>query len=105
MREFTLAEIEHFVDPQDKSHPKFLDVAKLEFLMFPRDEQVSGQCAKRLQLGEAVSSVSFLYVFMLVFSNLHLNMQAITSLFEPTLSRELSIMKHSGTLLGEFIFS
>ncbi|XP_016477532.2 glycine--tRNA ligase, mitochondrial 1 [Nicotiana tabacum] len=56
VREFTLAEIEHFVDPQDKSHPKFLDVAKLEFLMFPRDEQVSGQCAKRLQLGEAVSS-------------------------------------------------
>ncbi|MCE2055391.1 hypothetical protein HAX54_042510 [Datura stramonium] len=55
VREFTLAEIEHFVDPQDKSHPKFADVAKLEFLMFPRDDQVSGQCAKRLQLGEAVS--------------------------------------------------
>lgn len=55
VREFTLAEIEHFVDPQDKSHPKFSDVAKLEFLMFPRDDQVSGQCAKKLQLGEAVS--------------------------------------------------
>lgn len=55
VREFTLAEIEHFVDPQDKSHPKFSDVANLEFLMFPRDDQVSGQCAKRLQLGEAVS--------------------------------------------------
>lgn len=55
VREFTLAEIEHFVDPQDKSHPKFSDVANLGFLMFPRDDQVSGQCAKRLQLGEAVS--------------------------------------------------
>ncbi|KAK4371323.1 hypothetical protein RND71_010798 [Anisodus tanguticus] len=55
VREFTLAEIEHFVDPQNKSHPKFSDVAKLEFLMFPRDEQVSGQSAKKLQLGEAVS--------------------------------------------------
>ncbi|KAL3353978.1 hypothetical protein AABB24_018578 [Solanum stoloniferum] len=55
VREFTLAEIEHFVDPQDKSHSKFSDVAKLEFLMFPRDDQVSGQCATNLQLSEAVS--------------------------------------------------
>ena len=27
VREFTMAEIEHFVDPLDKSHPKFKDVA------------------------------------------------------------------------------
>ncbi|CAN4106982.1 unnamed protein product [Withania somnifera] len=39
VHEFTLAEIEHFVDPQDKSHLKFSDVANLEFLMFPRDDQ------------------------------------------------------------------
>ena len=26
VREFTMAEIEHFCDPQDKSHPKFADV-------------------------------------------------------------------------------
>ena len=55
VREFTLAEIEHFVDPDDKSHPKFSEVANLEFLMFPRGEQVSGQSAKRTVLGEAVS--------------------------------------------------
>lgn len=55
VREFTLAEIEHFVDPEDKSHPKYSEVAKLEFLMFPREEQMSGQSAKRLVLGEAVS--------------------------------------------------
>ncbi|XAR48248.1 Glycine--tRNA ligase [Bertholletia excelsa] len=55
VREFTLAEIEHFVDPEDKSHPKYSEVANLEFLMFPRDEQVSGQSAKKLRLGEAVS--------------------------------------------------
>ncbi|CAN8313637.1 unnamed protein product [Cochlearia groenlandica] len=55
VREFTLAEIEHFVDPENKSHPKFSDVADLEFLMFPRDEQMSGQSAKNLCLGEAVS--------------------------------------------------
>ncbi|KAF2288417.1 hypothetical protein GH714_007302 [Hevea brasiliensis] len=55
VREFTLAEIEHFVDPEDKSHPKYPEVADLEFLMFPRDKQMSGQSAKRIRLGEAVS--------------------------------------------------
>ncbi|KAL8228389.1 hypothetical protein R6Q57_015973 [Mikania cordata] len=55
VREFTLAEIEHFVDPDDKSHPKYSEVSNLEFLMFPRNEQMSGQSAKRLCLGEAVS--------------------------------------------------
>lgn len=57
MREFTLAEIEHFVDPEDKSHPKFADVADLEFLMFPRELQLSGESAKLMKLGEAVSKV------------------------------------------------
>ncbi|TKW11447.1 hypothetical protein SEVIR_6G234400v4 [Setaria viridis] len=55
VREFTLAEIEHFVDPEDKSHPKFFDVADLEFLMFPRELQLSGESAKLMKLGEAVS--------------------------------------------------
>ncbi|KAG6791392.1 hypothetical protein POTOM_000511 [Populus tomentosa] len=55
VREFTLAEIEHFVDPDDKSHPKYSEVADLEFLMFPREQQVSGQSAKKIRLGEAVS--------------------------------------------------
>nr|XP_043628188.1 glycine--tRNA ligase, mitochondrial 1-like [Erigeron canadensis] len=55
VREFTLAEIEHFVDPDDKSHPKYSEVSNLEFLMFPRDEQMSGESAKKLCLGEAVS--------------------------------------------------
>ncbi|OAY63356.1 Glycine--tRNA ligase, mitochondrial 1 [Ananas comosus] len=55
VREFTLAEIEHFVDPEDKSHPKFGDVADLEFLMFPREEQLTGKSAVKKKLGEAVS--------------------------------------------------
>ncbi|XP_028068319.1 glycine--tRNA ligase, mitochondrial 1-like [Camellia sinensis] len=55
VREFTLAEIEHFVDPDDKSHPKFSEVSNLEFLMFPREDQVSGQSARTIRLGEAVS--------------------------------------------------
>ncbi|KAH0687430.1 hypothetical protein KY285_017995 [Solanum tuberosum] len=55
VREFTLAEIEHFVDPEDKSHPKFPDVANLEFLMFPREDQVAGRSARRINIGEAVA--------------------------------------------------
>ncbi|CAA7406570.1 unnamed protein product [Spirodela intermedia] len=55
VREFTLAEVEHFVDPQDKSHPKFSEVAQLEFLMFPKEDQLTGQSAKIMALGKAVS--------------------------------------------------
>ncbi|KAI3855942.1 hypothetical protein MKW92_021828 [Papaver armeniacum] len=58
VREFTLAEIEHFVDPEDKSHPKFRKVADLEFLMFPREEQnaVPVKEAVKLRLGDAVAN-------------------------------------------------
>lgn len=45
------------MDPEDKSHPKFSDVSKLEFLMFPREDQVSGRSARRIPLGEAVAQV------------------------------------------------
>ncbi|KAI3885698.1 hypothetical protein MKX03_027888 [Papaver bracteatum] len=56
VREFTLSEIEHFVDPEDKSHPKFSEVVDLEFLMFPREEQIPGKKAVKLRLGDAVSN-------------------------------------------------
>ncbi|KAL8481006.1 hypothetical protein ACS0TY_027515 [Phlomoides rotata] len=55
VREFTLAEIEHFVDPENKSHPKFSEVSELEFFMFPREDQVSGRQARKMPIGEAVS--------------------------------------------------
>ncbi|KAL8503306.1 hypothetical protein ACS0TY_022154 [Phlomoides rotata] len=54
VREFTLAEIEHFVDPENKSHPKFSDVSELKIFMFPRDDQVSGRQARKMLIGEAV---------------------------------------------------
>jgi glycyl-tRNA synthetase len=68
VREFTLAEIEHFVDPEDKSHPKFGDVSDLEFWMFPREDQMAGRSATRLKLGNSISEVlspdiSLLYIF------------------------------------------
>ncbi|KAK6153826.1 hypothetical protein DH2020_013465 [Rehmannia glutinosa] len=55
VREFTLAEIEHFVDPEDKAHPKFSEVSKLELFMFPREDQVCGRPARKISIGEAVS--------------------------------------------------
>ncbi|GFZ08039.1 glycyl-tRNA synthetase [Actinidia rufa] len=57
VREFTLGKIEHFVDPEDKPHPKFSEVENLEFLMFPRQNQVSGKSARILRIGEADSEV------------------------------------------------
>lgn len=42
VREFLMAEIEHFVDPEDKSHPRFEEVADIELSFLPRDIQESG---------------------------------------------------------------
>jgi len=40
VREFTQAEIEHFVNPDDKSHPKFASVQDLQPLLYSRELQV-----------------------------------------------------------------
>ncbi|CAB1440310.1 unnamed protein product [Pleuronectes platessa] len=54
VREFTMAEIEHFVDPNEKIHPKFSNVADLEILLFSSKAQTSGQPAGLMRLGDAV---------------------------------------------------
>ncbi|KAG6533234.1 hypothetical protein ZIOFF_007100 [Zingiber officinale] len=82
VREFTLAEIEHYVDPEDTCHPKFIDVANLEFLMFPRNEQMTGESAKPVILGEAVSKgivnnetldyfIGMVYLFLTPWNRFH----------------------------------
>jgi glycyl-tRNA synthetase len=57
VREFTMAEIEHYVHPERKNHPRFHEVAHLEFNFLPRTVQQDGssQCA-RISIGAAVSS-------------------------------------------------
>ncbi|XP_040074995.1 glycine--tRNA ligase [Ixodes scapularis] len=55
VREFTMAEIEHFVDPNDKSHPKFASVKDLEMVLYSACNQMDGQPAKRITIGEAVA--------------------------------------------------
>ncbi|KAM4688513.1 glycine--tRNA ligase [Discoglossus pictus] len=54
VREFTMAEIEHFVDPNEKQHPKFPNVADLTILLYSSKAQLSGESAHKMRLGDAV---------------------------------------------------
>ncbi|XP_072306981.1 glycine--tRNA ligase-like isoform X2 [Eucyclogobius newberryi] len=54
VREFTMAEIEHFVDPIEKVHPKFPNVADLDIMLYSSKAQTSGQSAQIMRLGDAV---------------------------------------------------
>jgi len=56
VREFTMAEIEHFVDPTDKSHPKFADLADLQIQLYSASNQMNGESAKFVRLGDAVQT-------------------------------------------------
>jgi len=49
-----MAEIEHFLDPEDKSHEQFPSVAGLSINMFTSDNQVSGRAMEVMNLGDAV---------------------------------------------------
>lgn len=53
-----MAEIEHFVDPSEKCHPKFQNVADLHILLYSAKAQTSGQPARLMRLGDAVEQVS-----------------------------------------------
>merc|ERR550534_1970888 len=56
VREFPLAEIEHFCDPVEKDHPKFANVAEVKMTLYSADDQMSGRAAKVISIGEAVST-------------------------------------------------
>eukprot|EP01125_Pyxidicula_operculata_P008427 TRINITY_DN2826_c0_g1_i2.p1 TRINITY_DN2826_c0_g1~~TRINITY_DN2826_c0_g1_i2.p1 ORF type:complete len:534 (-),score=138.80 TRINITY_DN2826_c0_g1_i2:108-1709(-) len=55
VREFTLAEIEHFVDPEDKSHPKFESVKDHVLPLFSRKCQLESLGVASMSVGQAVS--------------------------------------------------
>ncbi|KAF2087602.1 glycyl-tRNA synthetase [Saccharata proteae CBS 121410] len=56
VREFLMAEIEHFVDPEGgKKHPRFNDVRHVELELLNRDVQLSGKTTvQTTPIGEAV---------------------------------------------------
>lgn len=58
VREFTMAEIEHFCDPNDKNHPKFESVRDTELLLYSACNQMDGKSAEKHTIGSAVDSVS-----------------------------------------------
>eukprot|EP00095_Tigriopus_kingsejongensis_P005100 maker-scaffold161_size295871-snap-gene-1.26 protein:Tk05100 transcript:maker-scaffold161_size295871-snap-gene-1.26-mRNA-1 annotation:"hypothetical protein TcasGA2_TC013782" len=58
VREFTMAEIEHFCDPQDKSHPKFEDVRDTEVALYSASNQMEGKSVYRTTIGQAVDSAT-----------------------------------------------
>ena len=54
VREFTLAEIEHFVDPSDKTHPNFDSVKDVILTLYSACNQMDGKAAQQLSVGQAV---------------------------------------------------
>lgn len=56
VREFTMAEIEHYVDPLDKRHARFSEVSDVVLTLLAKDVQESGQTTTvQMTVGEAVS--------------------------------------------------
>ncbi len=56
VREFCMGEIEHFVNPADKSHPSFDSVKNKTLVLFGRDDQLGSGKTKTMSIGEAVET-------------------------------------------------
>ncbi|KAF4124194.1 glycyl-tRNA synthetase [Geosmithia morbida] len=58
VREFLMAEIEHFVDPEGgKKHSRFSEVEDIELVLLDRDTQLSGKTTTtKVKIGDAVKS-------------------------------------------------
>lgn len=56
VREFTMAEIEHFCDPNMKDHPKFVDVEDYPMTLYSACNQMDGKSAERVTIGQAVKT-------------------------------------------------
>lgn len=61
-----MAEIEHFVDPNEKIHTKFSNVADLDIMLYSSKAQTSGQSAQIMRLGDAVEQVRDLWVILFI---------------------------------------
>jgi len=56
VREFTMAEIEHFCDPNAKQHSKFADIKDLTMTLYSACNQMDGKSAAQVKIGDAVAS-------------------------------------------------
>eukprot|EP01097_Dermamoeba_algensis_P002558 TRINITY_DN2018_c0_g1_i4.p1 TRINITY_DN2018_c0_g1~~TRINITY_DN2018_c0_g1_i4.p1 ORF type:complete len:663 (-),score=203.95 TRINITY_DN2018_c0_g1_i4:55-1938(-) len=55
VREFAMAEIEHFLKETEKNHPKFASVSKIELNFFPIEQQATTKETVVMNIGDAVS--------------------------------------------------
>jgi glycyl-tRNA synthetase len=55
VREFTLAEIEHFVNPDKKDHPRYKYVKNLSLTLFPRENQTENTGVVQMTIDEALN--------------------------------------------------
>ncbi|KAK8844025.1 glycine-tRNA ligase [Kwoniella newhampshirensis] len=57
VREFTMAEIEHYVDPLDKRHARFNEVKDVVLTLLPKDVQSEGRTElTKMTVGDAVAA-------------------------------------------------
>ncbi|KAF8710204.1 glycyl-tRNA synthetase, partial [Rhizoctonia solani] len=58
VREFTMAEIEHFVDPENKRHARFDEIKDIKPKLLPKDVQMQGRTdLLEMTIGEAVEKL------------------------------------------------
>ena len=55
-----MAEIEHFCDPDNKSHTKFQSVKDVELTLYSAGNQMNGTFPEKIAVGDAVQRVSVL---------------------------------------------
>eukprot|EP00559_Dactyliosolen_fragilissimus_P006532 CAMPEP_0184861516 /NCGR_PEP_ID=MMETSP0580-20130426/6184_1 /TAXON_ID=1118495 /ORGANISM="Dactyliosolen fragilissimus" /LENGTH=726 /DNA_ID=CAMNT_0027359043 /DNA_START=110 /DNA_END=2290 /DNA_ORIENTATION=- len=55
VREFCMGEIEHFVNPDDKSHHNFASIASKELTLFSRDDQLGSGKTCTISIGDAIN--------------------------------------------------
>ena len=63
LREFTQAEAEIFIDPRDKTHPKFKEIENIELNLFSQEGQAAGEMQK-ISLGDAVKNGIIAHEFL-----------------------------------------
>lgn len=90
-----MAEIEHFVDPTDKSHPKFVDVEHVELTLYSAKNQVSGQSPEKFKIGDAVRSVIQLFSYFKYF----LSFKLLNLIFQV-----IGKQRDIGLFLGQNLF-
>ncbi|XP_017480431.1 PREDICTED: glycine--tRNA ligase isoform X2 [Rhagoletis zephyria] len=56
VREFTMAEIEHFCDPTLKNHAKFQSIAETRLTLYSACNQMDGKSAQQITIGDAVKN-------------------------------------------------